>query len=43
MQSSMYGVDRFVYVKSIDTVNALRVPVRPEYVILKQCYAKRMR
>jgi len=43
VQSSMYGVDGVVHVEPVDAVDALRVPVRPEYVVLKQRYAERMR
>ena len=43
VQSGMDGVDRVVHVKSVDTVDAFRVPVRPEYVVLEQRYAERMR
>jgi len=35
LQSSMDGVDGVVYVKPVDAVNALGVPVGPEYLVLK--------
>ena len=42
VQSSMDGVDRVVHVKSVDALHALRVPVRPEYVVFEQRYAERV-
>jgi len=42
VQSSMDGVDRVVHVKSVDALHALRVPVRPEYVVFEQRNAERV-
>ena len=43
IQSSMDGVDRVVDVKSVDAVDALRVPVCPEYLVLEQRYSEWVR